>query len=198
MGNRFRDKVVEEGLDGEWKEEVVQRAMSESPAAPKRGNRRRVHAAPAPAPSESGERREEKEERKAEKKERKQKEMLTQEPEQEIVDEVEENKGPTKGGKVAKGLAKVLGGDILADKLVLRQIPLLLLCMVFLLLIVGVRYRVESLSRAKMAKEEQINELREKHIRILRSNQETVKISQIAKELKETGVGITSGPPYEI
>ena len=141
MGNRFRDKVVEEGLDGEWKEEIVQRAMSDSPAAPKRGNRR---------------------------------------------------------GKVAKGLAKVLGGDILADKLVLRQIPLLLLCMVFLLLIVGVRYRVESLSRAKMAKEEQINELREKRIRILRSNQETVKISQIAKELKETGVGITSGPPYEI
>lgn len=198
MGNRFRDKVVEEGLDGEWKEEVVQRAMSDSSASPKRGNRRRVHAAPAPAPSESGERREEKEEQKAEKKERKQKEMLTQEPEQEIVDEVEENKGPTKGGKVAKGLAKVLGGDILADKLVLRQIPLLLLCMVFLLLIVGVRYRVESLSRAKMAKEEQINELREKRIRILRSNQETVKISQIAKELKETGVGITSGPPYEI
>jgi hypothetical protein len=198
MGNRFRDKVVEEGLDGEWKEEIVQRAMSDSPAAPKRGNRRRVHAAPAPAPSESGERRKEKEEQKSEKKERKQKEMLTQEPEQEIVDEVEENKGPTKGGKVAKGLAKVLGGDILADKLVLRQIPLLLLCMVFLLLIVGVRYRVESLSRAKMAKEEQINELREKRIRILRSNQETVKISQIAKELKETGVGITSGPPYEI
>jgi hypothetical protein len=49
-----------------------------------------------------------------------------------------------------------------------------------------------------MAKEEQINELREKRIRILRSNQETVKISQIAKELKETGVGITSGPLYEI
>lgn len=100
--------------------------------------------------------------------------------------------------RAARGLGKVLGGDVLADKLVLRQIPLLLLCMVFLLLIVGVRYRVESLSRAKMAKEEQINELREKRIRILRSNQETVKISQIAKELKETGVGITSGPPYEI
>ena len=28
--------------------------------------------------------------------------------------------------------------------------------------------------------------------------QQSVKMSQIAEDLKETGVGITAGPPYEI
>ena len=45
-----------------------------------------------------------------------------------------------KGGRAdraARGIGRVLGGDILADKLLLRQIPLLLLCLVYLLLIIA-------------------------------------------------------------
>ena len=74
MGNRFREKVVEEGLEGEVP--VVESGEQGA---------------------ESGERR---------------------------VESAEG--GVERGGKVST-LAKVLGGDILADKLVLRQIPLLLL-----------------------------------------------------------------------
>ena len=199
MGNRFREKVVEEGLDGEWKEEVVRRAMSDSQVAPKRGNRRRVHAEPTPDPSRNseGERRAEKVEKK-ELREEKKVERAERKEETEIVDEVEEQKRPMKGGKFAKGLAKVLGGDILADKFVLRQIPLLLMCIGFLLAVVAIRYSVEGLIREKKDKEARVNELREKEIKIMESNQECVKISQIAEELKDKGVGITSGPPYEI
>ena len=100
--------------------------------------------------------------------------------------------------KVARGLGKVLGGDMLADRLVLKQIPLVLLCLLYLLLIVGNRYQVESLTREKAATEERINYLREHRIQMQRQYQQSVKISQIAEELKESGVGITSGPPYEI
>lgn len=103
-----------------------------------------------------------------------------------------------KGGKAARGLGRVLGGDMLADRYVLRQIPLVLLCLIYLLLIVGNRYRVESLSREKMATEERINDLREERIQMQKQYQRSVKISQIAEELAETGVGITSGPPYEL
>ena len=102
----------------------------------------------------------------------------------------------SRGDKVAKGLAKVLGGDILGDKLVVKQIPLLLLCLFFLLLLVANRYKVESLSREKIASLERINDLREQRIQMQKQYQKSVKISQIAEELSESGVGITSGPPY--
>lgn len=151
MGNRFREKVTEEGLDAD-----TRRAADE----------------PTPASGTV---------------------------DAEGVDEVaEEHDAPVKGGHMARGVAKVLGGDILADKLVLRQIPLLLLCLVFLLLLVANRYRVENLSREKMATEERINELREHRIQVQERYQKTVRMSQIAEDLKGSGVGITSGPPYEI
>ena len=100
--------------------------------------------------------------------------------------------------KAARGIGRVLGGDLLADKLVLRQIPLVLLCLFYLLLIIGNRYRIESLSHEKQASEERINFLREQRIQMQKQYQQSVKISQIAEDLKETGVGITAGPPYEL
>lgn len=153
MGNRFREKVTEEGLDGKGS------------------------IAPAPAPEE--------EER--------------AESVEESVETGEANvEGGVRSGRFAKGVSKVLGADILGDKLVLKQIPLMLLCLFFLLLIVANRYKVESLSREKMAVEERINDLREERIQMQKQYQKSVKISQIAEDLSESGVGITSGPPYEI
>ena len=103
-----------------------------------------------------------------------------------------------KGGRAVKGVAKVLGGDLLADKVVLKQIPLLLLCLLFLLLIVANRYNVENLSREKQVAEERINYLREHRIQMQKQYQQSIKISQIAEDLREEGVGIMAGPPYEL
>ncbi len=123
--------------------------------------------------------------------------------------EAPEPRGDGRAAKAARGIGRVLGGDILADKLLLRQIPLLLLCLVYLLpllllclvyllLIIGNRYRIESMSRDKAATEERINYLREQRIQMQKQYQQSVKMSQIADDLKETGVGITAGPPYEL
>ncbi len=112
--------------------------------------------------------------------------------------EVREPRRDGRAAKAARGIGRVLGGDILADKLLLRQIPLLLLCLVYLLLIIGNRYRIESMSRDKAATEERINYLREQRIQMQKQYQQSVKMSQIADDLKETGVGITAGPPYEL
>lgn len=147
MGNRFREKVTEEGLE----EPVLQ---EEKPVAEEPVAEEEPTAAEAP------------------------------------------KKG--KGGRAAKGVAKVLGGDLLADKVVLKQIPLLLLCLLFLLLIVANRYKEESLSREKQASEERINYLREHRIQMQKQYQQSIKISQIAEDLREQGVGITAGPPYEL
>lgn len=153
MGNRFREKVTEEGLENEVKEEVAQQQTAQA-----EGN----------------------------------------EAASEVEEEVEEQPRNGKSDKMAKGVAKVLGGDILGDKFVLNQIKLMLLCLFFLLLLVANRYEVESLSREKMASLERINDLREHRIQVQKQYQKSVKISQIAEELSESGVGITSGPPYEI
>ena len=101
-------------------------------------------------------------------------------------------------GKAVHGVGRLVKGDLLGDKLVLRQIPLLLLCLVYLLLIVGNRYRIEGLSREKQAIEERLNYRREARIQMQKQYQQSVKISQIAEDLAGTGVGITAGPPYEI
>lgn len=103
-----------------------------------------------------------------------------------------------KGGKGARRAAKVLGGDILADRMVLRQIPLLLLCLGCLLLVIANRYNVEKISRDKQETEVRINFLREHRIQMQKHYQQSIKISQIAEDLQESGVGITAGPPYEI
>lgn len=97
---------------------------------------------------------------------------------------------------MTKGVAKVLGGDILADKLVLRQIPLLLLCLVFLLLLVANRYQVETLSRKKITLKEKVDELHEQQTFLQKKNQESVRVSQIRDDLKnEKGIDIMPTPP---
>ncbi len=101
-------------------------------------------------------------------------------------------------GKGVRTVAKVLGGDILADRMVLRQIPLLLLCLICLLAVIANRYNVEKISRDKQETEVRINFLREHRIQMQKRYQQSIKISQIADDLKESGVGITAGPPYEL
>ena len=114
----------------------------------------------------------------------------------ESVDVQEPAKAP--GSKAAMRAAKVLGGDILADKFVLHQIPLLLLCLGCLLLVIANRYNVEKISRDKQETEVRINFLREHRIQMQKQYQQSIKISQIAEDLQESGVGITAGPPYEL
>lgn len=195
MGNRFREKSVEEGLDGDVAREALKEVASRgSSTGVKRGNRRRVHV-----------------EEKNEEREAASKEKKTQQPEvkEEVKsaepyanDEIEEEGvelSDSRGGRAAKGVAKVLGGDILADKLVLKQIPLLLLCLVYLLLLVANRYQVEGLSRKKKVTMERVNELRELQIQLQRENQNTVRISQIRDDLeREKGLAILPTPPNVI
>ena len=95
-------------------------------------------------------------------------------------------------------LARILGGDVLQSRAVVRQLPVILLGCLYALVLVYNRYQVEDLTKAKLAAQERINFLRESRIELQKRYQETVKISQIAELLDSTGVGITAGPPFEI
>lgn len=101
-------------------------------------------------------------------------------------------------GRRPNWAALIVGGDLLQSRVVLKQTKLILLIILYGLGLVFCRYRVEGLSKEKLAAQERINYLRESRIELQKRFQETVKISQIAEMLDSTGVGITAGPPYEI
>ena len=195
MGNRFREKTVEEGLEGDVAREALKEAVSDKGTRRPTGNRRRYHE-PVPEPETRQPMPPVEEEVKAESVE------VNRESVEAMKDEVEETPVTMSNSRVsgvAKGVAKVLGGDVLSDKLVLRQIPLLLLCLVYMLLVVANRYQVESLSRKKMAVQERVNELREHQIQLQKMNQNAVRISQIRDDLeREKGLGIMPTPPEVI
>ena len=100
--------------------------------------------------------------------------------------------------KKPKGLSRILGGEVLQSRAVLKQIPLILLLCFYAIMLVYNRYRVEDLTKAKAEAQERVNYLSEARIELQKRYQETIKISQIAELLDSTGVGITAGPPYEL
>ena len=101
-------------------------------------------------------------------------------------------------GKKPKWLSRILGGEVLQSRAVLKQVPLILLLCFYAILLVYNRYRVEDLTKEKAVAQERINYLREARIELQKGYQETIKISQIAEMLDSTGIGITAGPPYEL
>ncbi len=95
-------------------------------------------------------------------------------------------------------MSSVLGGDMLKSRTVLKQIPLLLLILLFCLVMVAIRYRVESLNKEKSSLEKQASYLREQRIQMQKQYQESIRISRIDRDLDTIGVGLVAGPPYEI
>lgn len=102
--------------------------------------------------------------------------------------------GDKKQGKIGH----VLGGDMLESQFVLRQIPLLLVILVFCLVMVAVRYRVESLSKEKETLQKQVSYLHEQQVQMQKQYQESIRISRIDRILDTVKVGLGGGPPYEI
>lgn len=104
----------------------------------------------------------------------------------------------TKGKETKGRLAKLLGGDMLKSQAVVRQIPLLLLILFYCLMIVNVRYRVESLTKEKDRLEKQIGYMREQRVQMQKQYQESIRISRIDMMLDTIDVGLIAGPPYEL
>lgn len=103
-----------------------------------------------------------------------------------------------KTGNRKSRIASVLGGDMLESRAVLQQIPLLLLILIFCLMMVAIRYRVERLNKEKGRLEKQASYLREQRVQMQKQYQESIRISRIDRDLDTIGVGLVAGPPYEI
>ena len=95
-------------------------------------------------------------------------------------------------------ITDILGGEILLRHGVRKFAPLMVLIVGCFLVLIYNRYKIEDLVREKKATEERIKYLREHRIQMQKKYQESIKISNIAKELDTLGIGLMSGPPYEL
>lgn len=95
-------------------------------------------------------------------------------------------------------LAQFLGGDVLESHFLWKQIPLIAIVVAMCLLLVAVRYRVESLTREKAELKREVDYMREVRVQMRRQYQESIRISRIDRDLDTIGVGLVAGPPYEL
>lgn len=87
---------------------------------------------------------------------------------------------------------------MLGSQFVLKQIPLLVMILVCCLIMVAVRYRVESLTKEKNMLQSKVSYMREERVRMRKQYQESIRISRIDRDLDTIGVGLVAGPPYEL
>lgn len=80
----------------------------------------------------------------------------------------------------------------------LKQLPWIMMIMIYCLILVWNRYAVESLTKEKIELTKDMEHIREKRIQMQKDYQESIKISRIASVLDTIGVQFISGPPYEI
>lgn len=80
----------------------------------------------------------------------------------------------------------------------IRYVPWLAMIVCCLLVLIYNRYRIEDLVKEKNDTEERIKYLREHRIQMQKKYQESTKISKVAEELDTVGIGLLSGPPYEL
>ncbi len=79
-----------------------------------------------------------------------------------------------------------------------RYVPWIFMVIMCFAVLIFNRYRIEDLVKEKNDTQERIKYLREHRIQMQKIYQESTKISKIAEELDTLGIGLLSGPPYEI
>ena len=87
---------------------------------------------------------------------------------------------------------------MLESRFVLKQIPLVAIIVALCLVLVAVRYRVESLTKEKKMLEEKLKYMGEERVQMRRQYQESIRISRIDRDLDTIGIGLVAGPPYEL
>lgn len=110
----------------------------------------------------------------------------------------EENSESPRSQEANKLFSKILGGDIILSKWVLSHWRLWVLIMLYIMVAVFIRYRIENLSREKIKVEKNIDLLKEQQIQMQREYQDCIKISRISEMLDTFGIGLIAGPPYEL
>ena len=118
------------------------------------------------------------------------------EKEDEAVEEKEEVQASRKGEK--RSIRELLRNNKITRRGLRRYVPWIFMVVMCFAVLIFNRYRLEDLVKEKNDTEERIKYLREHRIQMQKIYQESTKISKIAEELDTLGIGLLSGPPYEM
>lgn len=111
-------------------------------------------------------------------------------------DGVEEQKKTTEKEKLT--VRRLLKNNVITRRGLRRYVPWIIMVVMCFVVLIFNRYRLEDLVKEKNDTEERIKYLREHRIQMQKIYQEATKISKIAEELDTLGIGLLSGPPYEM
>jgi len=111
---------------------------------------------------------------------------------------VAQEESPSEAGGKKKKRRMSLNAIMVENGWLRKQLPLIMLVVVFAIIAVYNRYELEQLARKKQQTQDQIEYLKEEGVKRQRQYQQNVKISHIAEVLDSIGVQFISGPPFEI
>lgn len=123
-------------------------------------------------------------------------EPKTLEKVEETRGEKEEDQTSQNGNK--RSMRELLRNNKITRKGLRRYVPWIFMVVMCFAVMIFNRYRLEDLVKEKNDTEERIKYLREHRIQMQKIYQESTKISKIAEELDTLGIGLLSGPPYEM
>lgn len=112
-----------------------------------------------------------------------------------VEDNSSQKETAAKGKLTVRGILK---NNRITRRGLRRYVPWIFMVVMCFVALIFNRYRLEDLVKEKNETEERIKYLREHRIQMQKIYQESTKISKIAEELDTLGIGLLSGPPYEM
>ena len=110
----------------------------------------------------------------------------------------EEIRPVRKPGKMTKGIHDVIGGDLLSNHAVLRNLPFLIFIAILAMFYIGNTYYSEKTFKNIEKIKNELKELRYQSITAKAKMLDVGKQTEIAKKVERLGIKGTTTPPYKI
>jgi len=110
----------------------------------------------------------------------------------------EEIRPVRKPGKMTKGIHDVIGGDLLSNHAVLRNLPFLIFIAILAMFYIGNTYYSEKTFKNIEKIKNELKELRYQSITAKARMLDVGKQTEIAKKVERLGIKGTTTPPYKI
>lgn len=112
--------------------------------------------------------------------------------------QMEEIRPVRKSGKMTKGIHGVIGGDLLSNHAVLRNLPFLIFLATLAMFYIGNTYYSEKTFKEIEKIKNELKELRYQSITAKAKMLDVCKQTEIAKKVELLGIKGTTTPPYKI
>jgi len=124
--------------------------------------------------------------------------MVEEQKEKTPEPQPEEIRPVRKPGKMVKGIHDIIGGDLLSNNAVLRNLPFLIFLAILAMFYIGNTYYSEKTFKQIEKTKNELKELRYQSITAKAKMLDVCKQTEIAKKVEGMGIKGTTTPPYKI